>query len=399
MKIYIKRQSEYIQSSIVSTRLYQRKKAKTVTTNFVNQCKEFKNLYDSQKKEIIKAISMWKAQHQDIVYHHVNLSNVNTADDTVNNVVLMQGSAHGFLHIPATELKFMRCYDITFPMHPFGPKAEEREQRLYRDIVIDAISPSSIIDYSVQQFVDIINPIIVSNPDASSKEIFDIISSASINYITLEQIKNLLASKSEGVDFNNPPDVIYIDSKTAEEVTNALLYVQQKLDGQMSDYSIESILEYLEENTMQVDEILEYDKQSKIRRTCVESSLDWNAYYARQAQEDAIRNRVHGSEPQIPNDYDLDKLYDVMEDFDWGEYDTPEEKIEAMEDNGYAVADPCTLRAACELIYSYTPDLKEALEQIDVDYGNSIGVFPLCIYDWKEQQDIYRKWYEENTID
>ena len=127
----------------------------------------------------------------------------------------------------------------------------------------------------------------------------------------------------------------------------------------------------------------------------VESSLDWDEYYARQAQE-AASNRIRsGSESQISNDYDLDKLYDVMEDFGWEEFDNPEEKIEAMEDNGYAVADPCTLRAACELIYSYTPDLEEALRQIDYDYGNSIGVFPLCIYDWKEQQDIYENWYKE----
>jgi len=88
--------------------------------------------------------------------------------------------------------------------------------------------------------------------------------------------------------------------------------------------------------------------------------------------------------------------YDIRRRADYAETDDPDEIKEVMEDNGYSVASPCTLKSACDMVYSESgDDVGQALRKIEFSSGNSVGVFPLCEYDYDEQQDIYLEYLEK----
>lgn len=62
---------------------------------------------------------------------------------------------------------------------------------------------------------------------------------------------------------------------------------------------------------------------------------------------------------------------------------------ESLEDNGYDVFD--TLKEACDCIFhNCDGDIDECLSSIDRDFGNSVGVIPLCDEgSWRDQQDVF----------
>ena len=78
-----------------------------------------------------------------------------------------------------------------------------------------------------------------------------------------------------------------------------------------------------------------------------------------------------------------------------GEKVSKAEAISILEDNGLAVADPPTLKSACEVYLDYSEDVDEALQAIEYDFGNGVGVFPLNIFSYHDQQAIYENFIYE----
>ena len=90
--------------------------------------------------------------------------------------------------------------------------------------------------------------------------------------------------------------------------------------------------------------------------------------------------------------YDFDKVYNIEDivPFDC----TPEEIPEVLDMYCFEVANPCNLDAACRMYLKECKTLRSVLNQIDRDYGDSTGIFPLAALDWKTQQDIFERWYD-----
>ena len=96
---------------------------------------------------------------------------------------------------------------------------------------------------------------------------------------------------------------------------------------------------------------------------------------------------------------DKHALRDSERWYEWALGDKDEEELEelddeelealvkdTMEDNGYRVVD--TLKEACDMIFDYcNGDIEECLGQLDIDYGNSVGVFPLV--DEPDQEETF----------
>ena len=111
---------------------------------------------------------------------------------------------------------------------------------------------------------------------------------------------------------------------------------------------------------------------------------------------------ITGSVTSDGNNYDLNKIYSIKEciprgwDHLYGMSD--DEIIERLEDNGIGISNPVTLAAACQQVYDNNPNFDDAMDAIDVGWGNGVGIMPLALFDWYEQQEIFEDWYNRNVV-
>ena len=91
---------------------------------------------------------------------------------------------------------------------------------------------------------------------------------------------------------------------------------------------------------------------------------------------------------------DLDRVYNIEDICSW---DYPADQlVDVLEDNGFAVANPCNLSTACQMYLDECGTFRQVLDQIDTDSGNCVGIYPLAALSWMDQQDVFEYWYGMN---
>lgn len=102
--------------------------------------------------------------------------------------------------------------------------------------------------------------------------------------------------------------------------------------------------------------------------------------------------------PEVTRKFNLEKIVPIPVDwYEWANSDDERAVRRYMEAQGYILVN--TLAEACEVVHDGSIDVQDALESIDINWGNDANIFPLSLYDVEEQQAIYLQWIAKHYPD
>lgn len=251
----------YIRSAITHIRTYKRVKASTVTRKYLKESGVLNslNLSTEERNELINGILQWKNTYG-VFYHH---NDMNTYHNEPDNIILIDSSAHGYLHSAKTALMLQRKYGMAYiPGYSQGYLAEENEKAMYKKL-----SDSLEFDnYSANQIISILEQYedeLYENKDNLKQIVYRILESNNSRIFIVHG--DLIRQELSDVETEKSADVYFVDDITGDAIITLYLdprIKQLEQKESLTDeegvelHSLKAIESFIDHNTVSISKIL-----------------------------------------------------------------------------------------------------------------------------------------------
>lgn len=252
-----------INASLFSYSPYQKVPAYIVTNGYLKYLPV--TLPNSIVSKIVTGIQARKSSNS-ICYHHID---ADTSNQNPANIAFINSQAHGYIHNPQTELKLMRCYGLLVPTYLQGYRAEEAEHAMYSKLFKD-LSKSGVPVYTAQDILDCIKGLDFNNLPNVAQAVFDALNESNIVPITKDEIhryvSDQLAKHKETHidDIKGRPDVSYIDTDTARQLTKYLDSLIAENPDMVTMRSLKAVKQFIEYNMISRNKLQQYYGRAKL---------------------------------------------------------------------------------------------------------------------------------------